>query len=103
MRSIVALFANQRARALALRDDARQGTLLYELQRLKRCVQRSQFVAYGPEGHCDAARDPSDVRISRNLHNLANAAQTFHSTASSEASIDPGTHSAEQSNAGGIA
>lgn len=86
-------------RSLNLRANVTQETLFQELQHLKALVQESLKAAQRPE----AMPDPFSARQSKNLENLARAAQKFHHTASSTASTryGAGEHRSLPSNWGG--
>jgi hypothetical protein len=59
--------------------------ILFELERLKVSITEALHASYRPpQGFSYSA--PADSRVSHNLHNLAQAAKRFHSTASSTVS-----------------
>ncbi|KAK4449756.1 hypothetical protein QBC34DRAFT_494217 [Podospora aff. communis PSN243] len=74
--------------SLSLRSNASQDLILLELDRLKSCIDDALQAAVrtpGPGGFSTAVGDQSDARVARHLRDLARAARTFHSAASSTA------------------
>ncbi|KAK1827460.1 hypothetical protein QBC39DRAFT_361660 [Podospora conica] len=70
--------------SLTFRTHVSQESLFVELQKLKKLVQEAFNAATHHQAEVNP--DPSSVRQSRNLENLAKAAQRFHAAASSTAS-----------------
>lgn len=88
---LASLPANPQTRSLSLRSNTSQDRIFSELQLLTTTIQQALKAA----GLSQSPNDQLAARQSRNLHNLAKAAQKFHSSASSTASTMYGrTHPA---------
>ncbi|KAI0016232.1 hypothetical protein F4780DRAFT_704262 [Xylariomycetidae sp. FL0641] len=73
--------------SLSLKNHASQDLILVQLDKLKSSFTLALQASHGSRsGFSPSAGDRSDTRIARNLMNLAKAARSFHSTASSTAS-----------------
>lgn len=72
--------------SLSLRSNASQDMILLELDRLKSCIDDAFKAAVRPSGSFSTSvGDYSDARMAHRLRDLARAASSFHSAASSTA------------------